>query len=63
MPLAEVAAARPGILDSLMDPHLADAAAQTLQHTWFQVKGCPLIAKSLSGSRPGMVLADFLFNL
>eukprot|EP00959_Pyramimonas_sp_CCMP1952_P146605 3068742-Pyramimonas_sp.AAC.1 len=37
--------------------------AETFRTPWFEVKGSSALAQSRSGTRPGMPLADFIFNI
>lgn len=60
----EALLAKPTFLDTFVDDtHLIAQITDTHTNTWFGVKGTQDIAISHRGTRPGMPLADLIFNI
>eukprot|EP00959_Pyramimonas_sp_CCMP1952_P036453 763103-Pyramimonas_sp.AAC.1 len=63
VPLCDKIVQQPGLLDQLPDRHLLTSVVDTMKSTWFQVKGADQVVQPGGGTRPGMPLADYLFNI
>eukprot|EP00974_Lingulodinium_polyedra_P091502 8868902-Lingulodinium_polyedra.AAC.1 len=44
-------------------PRVAKQIVAVFEGSWFAVRGCEAVARTREGSRPGVVLADAIFNL